>query len=83
MQNEQHHQAPAPQIKIRVRLEPELDEIAALWPPLKRLELSRKLQRWSRQLRVSAMIQIKDEREAAARPRPRLRSLSKRKQVLN
>lgn len=64
-----------------VKLEPELEEIAALWPPAKRLEMARKLSRWSRQLRISALILISD-----ARPSPRRRAiprLAPRKALLN
>ena len=83
MQDEHQKQTPAAAIRIRVRLEPELEELAALWTPLKRLEVSKKLGRWSRQLRISAVIQLKDERAAARRPRPRLKSLGLWKQRLN
>jgi hypothetical protein len=70
-------------VKIRVHLEPELHEMAADWPPLKRLEVSRKLKRWSRQLRISAIVQMDDERAATSRPRPVLRPLPRRKSALN
>ena len=42
-----------------VTLEPELEEIAALWPALKRLEMARKFLRWHRQLKVSGKIMLK------------------------
>ena len=65
----------------RVKLEPELEEIASLWPALKRLETARKLERWARQLRVSARIMIRD---AAPSPRPRdVPTLPRRKACLN
>ena len=33
----------------RVTLEPELEEIAALWPAAKRFEVAHKLKRWAKQ----------------------------------
>jgi len=41
-----------------VTLEPELERIAALWTPMKRLEMARKFEKWARQLRVSGRIMI-------------------------
>jgi len=41
---------PGPAKRIRVALEPELEEIAAFWPPAKRFEMARKFGRWARQL---------------------------------
>jgi hypothetical protein len=52
----------------RVKLEPELEAIAGDWPPAKRLEMARKLARWSRQLRITGLIILAD---AAPSPRPR------------
>jgi hypothetical protein len=57
-------------MKPRVQLEPELEAIAALWPAAKRLEVARKLKRWSRQLRVSARIMLGDAALGDRRTRP-------------
>jgi hypothetical protein len=53
----------------RVTLEPELQEIAALWPAAKRFEVAHKLRRWAKQLKISAAIMASDGRAAQA-PRP-------------
>ena len=68
-------------ITKRVTLEPELEEIAALWPAAKRFEAAEKMRRWARQLTVSAKIMCMD-----ATPSPRRRGvpvLPRRKSVLN
>ena len=68
-------------MKTRVTLEPELQEIAALWPPAQRLEAAEKMHRWARQLKISALIMLKD-----SRPKPRRRGvpvLPPRKALLN
>jgi hypothetical protein len=68
-------------MKSRVTLEPELQEIAALWPPAKRLEAAAKMLRWARQLKVSAFIMLRD-----AKPFPRrlaVPTLPHRKAALN
>ena len=39
-----------------VTLEPELEEMAALWPAAKRFEMAQKFRRWARQLKVSGLI---------------------------
>lgn len=41
-----------------VSLEPELEEIAALWPPVRRLEAAAKMRRWARQLEISARVMV-------------------------
>lgn len=64
----------------RVQLEPELQEMAALWPAAKRFEVARKLKRWARQLNVSAKIMIRD---AEVRPPRGVRALPRRKAALN
>ncbi|HUC84239.1 MAG TPA: hypothetical protein VL970_03525 [Candidatus Acidoferrales bacterium] len=64
----------------RVALEPELEEIACLWPPAKRFEMARKFRRWARQLRISGMILFRDAHPGA---RPALRLLALRKARLN
>jgi hypothetical protein len=56
----------------RVELEPELEEIAALWPAAKRFEMARKFRRWARQLRVSGFILFHDSHRPAPRELPRL-----------
>ena len=50
-----------------VTLEPELEEIAALWPPARRFENARKLRRWARQLEVSGMVMINAGRASVRR----------------
>lgn len=65
---------------IRVRLKPELEEIAGDLNAWQRREMARKLRRWSRQLEISALILISD---AAPKPRPSLRPLSPRRPALN
>jgi hypothetical protein len=65
----------------RVTLEPELQEIAALWPAAKRFEVAFKLRRWAKQLRISALIVASD-----GRPNPRPASvprLARRKAAWN
>ena len=54
----------------RVELEPELEEIAALWPAAKRFEMARKFRRWARQLRVSGFILFHDSHQPAPRALP-------------
>jgi hypothetical protein len=66
----------------RVRLEPELEKIAALWPAAKRFEVAQKLKRWAKQLRISAMIMASDGRGPKARPAS-VPSLPRRKAALN
>jgi hypothetical protein len=73
--------APKPKVrKRRVALEPELEEIACLWPPAKRFEMARKFRRWARQLRISGLILFYDSHPGS---RPALRFLSVRKIRLN
>lgn len=67
-------------VKVRVRLEPELEAIVSDWTASKRLAMARKLERWSRQLRVSAKIIIVDstpDRQLS------LKFVPPRKQALN
>jgi hypothetical protein len=66
----------------RVRLEPELEEIAGLWPAAKRFEVARKLKRWAKQLRISALIMASDGRGQKPPPTS-VPSLPRRKAVLN
>jgi len=66
----------------RVRLEPELEEIAALWPAAKRFEVALKLKRWAKQLRISALIMTSDGRGQKARPAS-VPSLPRRKAAWN
>ena len=63
-----------------VTLEPELEEEASLMTSAQRLALARKIERWSRQLRVSAFIL---DRVYAPKPRPFLKALTRRRLVLN
>ena len=64
----------------RVRLEPELEEIAAFWSASKRLEMARKFKRWARQLRVSGVILFRDSHQVS---RPALPFVGPRKARLN
>lgn len=66
----------------RVKLEPELEEIAAAWPVAKRFAMAQKFKRWSRQLRISALVMISDDPGRTARPRA-LRFVAPRKAALN
>ena len=66
--------------KSRVRLEPELEEDAALLTPPERRAMARKLERWARQLRLSATIMEIDDRP---KPPPSLKPLPLRRLMLN
>ena len=66
----------------RVTLEPELQEIAALWPAAKRFEVAHKLRRWAKQLKISALIMASDGRGQNPKPAS-LPALPRRKAVLN
>jgi hypothetical protein len=68
-------------MKNRVGLEPELEEIAGEWGPLYRLEMADKMERWIRQLRISARITLRDRFWRT--PRPVLKRLPLRKARLN
>ena len=59
-----------------VVLEPELEEEAALMTPSQRRAFAEMLERWARQLKVSAVIL---ERRAGLRPRPSLAPLPRRR----
>lgn len=65
----------------KVLLEPELEEIAAPWGPLHRLEVAAKFERWARQLRISARITLRDR--SLPKPKPVLRRIAPRKAALN
>ncbi len=65
----------------RVTLEEKLEARAALWSPAKRLEMARMLERWARQLRVSAKIMLRDLNYQ--QPAKNIRRLSARKLALN
>jgi hypothetical protein len=68
----------------RVTLEPELQEIAALWPAAKRFEVAYKLKRWAKQLKISAAIMASDGRGAQQGPRrSSVPVLARRKASLN
>jgi len=64
----------------RVTLEPTLQEQAALWSPAKRIEMAKKLERWARQLIISAAILQADSTAPAP---PRLKRLHPQKLRLN
>lgn len=66
----------------RVTLEPELEEIAALWPAAKRFEVADKLKRWAKQLKISALIMASDGRGPGPKP-VSVPVLSRRRAVLN
>jgi hypothetical protein len=68
------------QKSCRVTLEPSLQAQAALWSPAKRIEMARKLERWARQLIISAAILQAD---SAPPTPPRLKRLPIRKLRLN
>jgi len=63
-----------------VTLEPELEEEASLMTAAQRREFALKLERWARQLRVSAFIL---DRTSAPRPRPSLTYVPRRRLLLN
>ena len=65
----------------RVRLEPELEEIAAEWGPVHSLEVAAKWSRWAHQLRIKARIILRDR--SWPKPKPSLRRVAPRKAVLN
>lgn len=65
---------------VRVKLEPELEAEAMLLTPAQRIQMAAKLERWARQLRVSAFILRAD---AEPKPRPSLRALPRRRLALN
>jgi len=69
-------------VSMRVKLEPELEEMAMLWPAARRLEAARKLERWARQLRISAKIMISDALPKGKKP-PCLPRVPRRKLALN
>jgi hypothetical protein len=64
----------------KVTLEPELELRASLWTAEKRRQVARKLQRWVRQLMISAAIM---DRDAQPQPQPRLKVLPPAKLILN
>jgi hypothetical protein len=66
----------------RVKLEPELEEIAGSWPAAKRFEMARKFARWAQQLKISAKIMSADAQGGRAHRR-RLRYVGLRKASLN
>ena len=63
-----------------VTLEPELEEEASLMTSGQRREFARKLERWARQLRVSAVIL---DRISVPKPRPSLAYVPRRRLLLN
>lgn len=65
----------------RVKLEPELEQMAADWGPIYRLEVADKMERWVRQLRVSARITLKDR--FWKKPKSVLKRVPLRKALLN
>jgi hypothetical protein len=66
----------------RVTLEPELEKMAALWPAAKRFEVAQKLNRWAKQLRISALIMASDGR-GPGRRQVSVPVLPRRKATLN
>ena len=68
--------------ECRVKLEPELEAVAAGWSAAKRLALARKLRRWAHQLEISAAILELDAHRQGAH-RPVLKFVAPRKAGLN
>jgi len=66
--------------RARVTLEPELERDVALYTPSQRIELAGKLERWARQLRISAFIL---RRDGAPRGHAVLKALPRRRLALN
>jgi hypothetical protein len=64
----------------QVTLEPELEAEACLMTSSQRREFARKLERWARQLRVSAVIL---DRVSAPKPPPSLTFVPRRRLLLN
>lgn len=64
-----------------VQLELELELVASLWPPLRRLDTAKKFRRWARQLEVSAHVMI--NRSYAFQAKPSLPKTPRRKLSLN
>ena len=60
--------------KMRIKMEPDLEMHAGNFTAAQRRELARKLERWAKQLRISAFI---IDRDSAPRPRPALKRLSR------
>lgn len=73
--------------KKRVVLEPELEEMAGDWGPIKRLDMAVVFERWARQLKVSALIMVRDADDSKVSFSQRLRrvrrGLPRRKASLN
>jgi len=65
----------------RVTMEPDLERMAAGWAPSVRLEMAARFRRWARQLRLSAVIALADQRPPG-RPR-KLRPLPAARLVRN
>jgi hypothetical protein len=66
--------------RARVTLEPELEQVVALYTPGQRMELAWKFERWARQLRVSAFIL---RRMRGPLKQGVLKALSRRRLALN
>jgi len=67
-------------MRKRIVLEPELEEIAKELNASRRRALAGKLERWAKELRVSAFIL---DRDAEPRPKPSLKRLPNRRLLLN
>jgi hypothetical protein len=67
-------------VHLRVQLEPELEAMAALWTPAKRLEMAKIYARWARQLKISAKILGAEKRCPV---RKELKPLHPRRTALN
>lgn len=64
-----------------VQLELELEIVASLWPPLRRLKAAKKFRRWARQLEVSAHVMI--NRSSGSNRKPFLPRIARRLAALN
>jgi hypothetical protein len=65
---------------MKIRMEPELEELAGDLNPSQRRGMAAKLERWAHELRVTAFAL---ERQAAPRPRRVLPRLSRARQTWN
>lgn len=70
-------------LRVRVTLEPTLEEQVKLMSPSKRRQLAAVYERWAHQLRVSAAILDLEKKSQQPSPRRSLKPLPRRRQLLN